>query len=508
MEKPRENSQKQRFRRAGILAVLLLLGTILFLALRASWAEAPFSFSSSLSSSLLALSVLALSCSAYVLYQQRRIQRLRVQLAEQTEVGLRLQTETQQLQRLAMLDPLTGLYTRHFLEQHLATEVARSQRHGHPLNVLLIDLHQFQQIQEQHGRSVANRVIKEFTDRLKKSIRSADLAVRMGDDEFLVLFTDSNLERAPHILARLNGLEVELDGSKVPLTFAAGWTAYQPHEQPAQLLERLGREIAEDKHSGKAEEAIRQAQREIRQRENVEALGRLANKVAHDFNNLLNLVKGYSELALDSLGQSDPLREYLEEIHRANELANSLTRQLLAFTHTDAPLPEMWDLNTVLSEMRVTLQRVIGKEIELVTSPGEETGRVKVVRNQIEQAILNLAVQARDSMPQGGKLTIETGNADLDENFAQWHPGAHPGSYVMLQVRDTGVGMNQEALAHIFEPFYIARKESKGSGLGLAAVYGIVKQSGGYIGVDSKPNQGTTFTIYLPRVGAQVGVTL
>ncbi|MBI1955708.1 MAG: diguanylate cyclase [Acidobacteria bacterium] len=508
MEKPRENSQKRWFRGVGILAVLLLLGIMLFLALWASWEEAPLSFSSSLRSSLLALSVLVLSCSAYVLYQQRRIQRLQVQLAEQTEVGIRLQTETQQLQQLAMLDPLTGLYTRHFLEQHLATEVARSQTHGYPLNLLMVDLRHFHQIQAQYGPETLPRVLKEFAERLKKSIRSSDTAVHTGSDKFLVLFTESILFRVPHILARLSGLEVELGGDKIPIRFAAGVTAYQPNESLPQLLERLEREVAEDKSTGKTEEVIRQAKAEIRQRENVEALGRLANKVAHDFNNLLNLVKGYSELALDSLGQSDPLREYLEEIHRANELANSLTRQLLAFTHTDAPLPEMLDLNTLLSEMRVTLQRVIGKEIELVTSPGEETGRVKVVRNQIEQAILNLAVQARDSMPRGGKLTMETGNAELDETYAQWHPGARPGSYVMLQVRDTGAGMNEETLAHIFEPFYIVKKESKGGGLGLAAVYGIVKQSGGYIGVDSKPNQGTTFTIYLPRVGARVGVAL
>lgn len=485
---------------AAIVVMLLLTLAILSLSLPALWKEEHPLFHSRLLHAVLGLLGLVLLFSGYAIYQQMWLKRLRRELADQIAEGSRLQSEAEEFQRLALLDPLTGLYNRQFLEQHLASEVARSQRHAYPLNVLMLDLNNFKQVNEQYGPPAGDLVLKEFTDRLKKSLRSSDLSVRMGGDEFLVLLPESSPEWVPHMLARLMGLEVDFCGQKIPVPFAAGWTTYQPREQPEQLLERVQQEVLADKRSGRAEEAIRKAQTEIRQMQNIEALGRLAGKVAHDFNNLLSLVKGYSELALDRLGLSDPLREYIEQIHQANERANSLTRQLLAFTRKSAPVPEVLNLNTVVAQMETTLRRLIGETIELVIKPGQPLGRVKGERGQIEQAILNLAVNARENMPQGGTFTVETGNVELDEAYAHWHPGARPGSYVMLTARDTGVGMDAETLAHIFEPFFLAKEKGKGSGLGLAAVYGIVKQSGGYVWVDSEPNQGSTFAIYLPRV--------
>ena len=274
-----------------------------------------------------------------------------------------------------MLDPLTGLYNRQFLEQHLATELARSRRHGYPMNVLMVDLNNFKQINDHYGQSTGDAVLKEFADRLKKSIRSSDLAVRMGADEFLVLLTESSLERVPHMIARLDGLEVDFDGEKIPVTFVAGWTAYHPNERPEQLLERVEQELLADKRTGRTKGAIQQAQTDMSQMQNIEALERLAGKVAHDFNHLLGLIKGYSELALDHIGLSDPLREYIEQIQQANERANSLARQLLAFRR-HVQVPTVLDLNTLAAGMEPMLRRLIGEQIELVIKPGEGLGRV------------------------------------------------------------------------------------------------------------------------------------
>ena len=448
----------------------------------------------------LAVLGLVLLFSAYIVYQQIQIKKLRSDLAELVAEGTRLQTQTAESQRFTLLDPVTGLYNRQFLEQHLAAEVARSLRHGHALNGLIVHLTQFEQIADRYGVAGTDLLLREFTQRLKRSIRSSDLTVRWREDEFLVLLAASSIERIPHILARLSGLEVEIQGERMPVMLAAGWAAYQSGEPTEQFLERLEWEIGEDKRTGASVQAIRRANAETRRTRDVEALGRLAGKLAHDFNNLLNLVKGYSELVLDNLGRGDPLREYVEQIHEANELANSLTRQLLAFTRDGVVAPEVLNLNTILCDMRIMLQRLMGKDIEVVTRLGEETGRISGVRGQIEQVLLNLAVYARDTMPEGGKFLLETTNVELDDAYAHWHPGARPGSYVLLAARDNGTGVESELLSHIFEPFSSPKHKKKGNGLGLAAVYGIVKQSGGYIAAESTPGRGTAFEIYWPRV--------
>jgi diguanylate cyclase (GGDEF)-like protein len=442
---------------------------------------------------------------AYVVFQQNQIKSLRSELAEQVIEGNRLQTQTAELQRFTLLDPVTGLYTRQFLEQHLSAEVARSLRHGHPLNGLIVSILQFDELASRHGASGSDVLVREFTQRMRRAIRSSDLAVRLAENEFLVLLTESSIERVPHILSRLCGLEVELSGDRVPISLAAGWVAYQRGEQTDQFLERLQWEIAEDRRTGASAEAIRRAQADMRRTQDLEALGRLAGKLAHDFNNLLNLVKGYSELVLDNLGRGDPLREYVEQIHDANELANSLTRQLMAFTRNTLVAPEVLNLNALLLDMRIMLQRLMGNGIEVATQFGENVGRISGVRGQIEQVLLNLAVYARDTMPEGGRFVLETANVELDETYAHWHPGARAGSYVLLAARDNGTGVDPDTLSHIFEPFSAPKeKRKKGDGLGLAAVYGIVKQSGGYIAAESTPGRGTSFEIYWPRVAETV----
>lgn len=231
----------------------------------------------------------------------------------------------------------------------------------------------------------------------------------------------------------------------------------------------------------------------------LEAIGRLSGGVAHDFNNLLGVIIGYSEALQRQIRKDHPFREPIDEIQNAGKRAAMLTQQLLAFSRKQVLEPKVLDLNTVVSDVEKILRRLIGEDIELEIVLPTELGRVKADRGQIDQVILNLAVNARDAMPKGGKLIVETSNAALDENDVNRFRYVIPGPYVLLKVTDTGCGMDAELQSHIFEPFFTT-KEGKGTGLGLATVYGVIKQSGGYIWVDSEVAKGTTFKIYLPRI--------
>lgn len=256
----------------------------------------------------------------------------------------------------------------------------------------------------------------------------------------------------------------------------------------------VNRDVSQRKN---LEEQFRQAQK-------MEAIGRLSGGVAHDFNNLLGVIIGYAEFLEERLPPDDALRNSSNEILKAGRRAASLTRQLLAFSRQQVLDPKVINLNNAVSDMEKLLRRLIGEDVELATSLDPKLGMVRADQSQLEQVVMNLAVNARDAMPKGGRLIIQTENIVMDQQFVRRYPyPVTPGPYVCLTVSDTGVGMDAETKARAFEPFFTTKEKGKGTGLGLSTVYGVVKQSGGYIDIDSNPGAGTSFRIYLPVVTDQ-----
>lgn len=245
---------------------------------------------------------------------------------------------------------------------------------------------------------------------------------------------------------------------------------------------------------------IKRTELQLRQAQKMEAIGQLAGGVAHDFNNILMAISGYCELMLMQMVDQDPMKEVASEIFKAVERGTALARQLLAFSRKQVTQSKILDLNQVITGMENLLRRVMKEDVELAISSDPGLGKVKADPTQIEQVIMNLAINARDAMPRGGKLMIETTNVRLDDSYAAGHISVVPGEYVMLSVSDTGVGMDEATQSRIFEPFFTTKEEGRGTGLGLSTVYGTIKQNGGFIWVYSEPEQGSTFKIYLPRV--------
>ncbi|MGB7718848.1 MAG: PAS domain S-box protein [Bryobacteraceae bacterium] len=252
----------------------------------------------------------------------------------------------------------------------------------------------------------------------------------------------------------------------------------------------------------RAEEERRHLERQLLQAQKMESLGRLAGGVAHDFNNHLTVINGYCAMLLDEMGPGDPLREPVDEILLAGHRAAALTRQLLAFSRKQVAEPRVVSLNDLVADARKMLSRLIGDDVEIITHLDAELGSVVADSSQMNQVLMNLAINARDAMPDGGRIVMETTNIDIDSGYAAQHAGVEAGPYVLLSITDTGAGMTQEVVQHIFDPFFTTKEIGAGTGLGLSTVYGIVKQAGGWIWVYSEPGKGSTFKVYLPRAGA------
>jgi DNA-binding NtrC family response regulator len=267
--------------------------------------------------------------------------------------------------------------------------------------------------------------------------------------------------------------------------------------QLEQVNERLQTELGE-RERAEAERA--RLTEELRQVQKIDSLGRLAGGIAHDFNNLLTVILGHTDLMTHDLHDGDPFNESVADIRLAASRASDLTRQLLAFSRRQLLRPRVLDLNAAIAESTRMLRRLLGEDIELVTALDAKRGLVKADPGQLDQVIVNLAVNARDAMPNGGRLTIETRNVTIDDHAVQRHPSFRSGSYVLLAFSDSGSGMTPDILAHIFEPFFTTKEQGKGTGLGLAMIHGIVQQTGGWIWVYTEPGLGSTFQVYLPRV--------
>jgi PAS domain S-box-containing protein len=342
-------------------------------------------------------------------------------------------------------------------------------------------------------------VVDAATGRFVDFNAAAQTTLGYGRGELLAL-------RAGDVVAELEAvrereLDALLDGARREVTFEAlhrrkDGTTYPAEvrltafrcrgEQP--LLIAVSRDVT-------ARKAIEQ---QLQQSQKLESVARLAGGVAHDFNNLLTAILGGVDVLLEGIPAGEPLHDEVQEIETAARRAASLTRQLLVFSRKEAVQPALVDLNEVVAGMARMLRRLIGEDVELVTAHGPGLGRVRADPGQLEQVIVNLAVNARDAMPRGGRLAIETGSVELGLETAQLH-GVRPGRHVLLAVSDSGCGMSPEVQAHLFEPFFTTKAAGKGTGLGLSTVYGIVKQAGGYVGLTSHPGRGTTFRIYLPE---------
>jgi signal transduction histidine kinase len=352
-------------------------------------------------------------------------------------------------------------------------------------------------------------------------IRCRTLCVH-GHDDFVAALEQGGIDLilCDYTLPDFDGMSAlkiaRANWPAIPLVFVSGTLG---EERAIESLKRGATDYVLKERLSRLVPAVNRAMQEVEQRaerrrieaqfieaQKMEVLGQLAGGVAHDFNNLLAVIMGYSDLTIQKFGANKEIRSNLDTIRSTAERAAGLTRQLLIFSRKQTVQPSVLDLNAVVQELDIMLRRVIDENIELTFTLGREIGRIKADSGYVGQVLMNLVINARDAMPNGGKISVATSNATLDENFARTHPGAIPGDYVMLSVSDTGTGMTDEVKAHMFEAFFTTKPKGKGTGLGLATCQTIVQQSGGHIGVYSEAGKGATLKIYFPQVGQPLDV--
>ena len=404
------------------------------------------------------LAALVLLFNVYALYQQRLIKRLVWELAKESEMASMQEVLANKRYRELVENAIYGIY-------HESAE----------------------------GRLLdANEALVEM---LGYASKEELFALDVAKDVFLYATERARMIEQYRSTGRIRGVEViwKRKGGKVITVLLSGRAVLDEQKQ-AVGFESIVEDVSEQ----------RRLERQLRLTQRMEAVGQLAGGIAHEFNNMLAIIIGYSDVLAESFDPADALCGNLEQIKKAADRAATLTRQLLAFSRQQVLQSKVIDLNAAVTEMAKLLRRLVGENIELMVETDPSLGRVKADAAQVEQVIMNLATNARDAMPRGGKLTIKTANAELGEPYTREHVTMPPGRYVVLSVTDTGGGMDAESLVHIFDPFYTTKEKRKGAGLGLATVYGFVKQSGGYIWVDSELGKGSMFRVYLPQVEAAV----
>ncbi len=328
--------------------------------------------------------------------------------------------------------------------------------------------------------------------------------IRSGDDQKAIDFVLSQLKYPDLFVNKVKELYAHPDAeSEDTLEFIDGkiFERYsQPHKLGGKSIGRVWsfRDITEKR---RLEDSLRQSQK-------MEAVGQLAGGVAHDFNNILTVIMGYGDFLAAKIPRDDPMFKDLEEIKNASQRASTLTHQLLAFSRKQILSPKILNLNTVVGNMEKMLKRLIGEDIDMIFIPTKDLSKIWADQGQIEQVVMNIVVNARDAMPDGGKITIETANVELDDCYARTHDNVQKGPHVVLSISDTGIGMDEKTRSRIFEPFFTTKEVGKGTGLGLSTVYGIVKQSGGNIWVYSEPGKGTTFKIYFPQINHDKAISI
>jgi diguanylate cyclase (GGDEF)-like protein len=422
-------------------------------------------------------------------------------------LGLVYQNFTAYVKRFSdsVTDPLTGLPNVRALMSHAAQELARAQRDDMPMAVLLIDLDGFKTINDTFGHGAGDVALRQVGQCVQHGIRVYDTCARYGGDEFVAVLPGCDIvdarRKAAALEAAVAALTFQPKGDAVPLKISVGVAVFPEDGDTFEaLLEAADARMFADKETHAAREPRRrkgaidqELQQHIMEAQRLEAVGQLAGGVAHDFNNALTAIMGYTDLLTEQIGPDKPIGRDLQEIVGAAQHAASLTHQLLAFSRKQSVSTVEVDLNDVVERAEAMLRRVLGERIVVATQLAGDLHAIAANTSQLEQIVVNLCVNARDAMPEGGTLTIQTRNV---ETAAE--PGAEPAAFVELSVTDTGIGMPEEVKARIFEVFFTTKGPGKGTGLGLAAVHGIVSQMNGSIQVDSEPGHGSTFRILLP----------